>query len=221
MLHLELSQWTGPGEDISILSIFLTNLFQSVQQCEEYHSMLLRFFLFFLSVVITSTQAISQCCNKGFTLNIDNLSCETEEGEVEKVRMELCQDTMVGVDARYTSFSYYGGEGWQKRHCCEASKTCPWYVYQIMHRNELALRGNKNVSNISILFWFLPRSLVSYSILFLILLVCVCVLDFAWHKVLHTQTLMLTKRIFSTSCCSLVWQLMTKVEHYFHHYFLF
>ena len=175
MLHLELSQWTEPGEDISILSIFLTNLFQSVQQCEEYHSMLLRFFLFFLSVVITSTQAISQCCNKGFTLNIDNFSCETEEGEVEKVRMELCQDTMVGVDARYTSFSYYGGEGWQKKHCCEASKTCPGYVYQIMHRNELALRGNKNVSNISILFLFLPRSLVPHSILFLILLVCVCV----------------------------------------------
>ena len=108
----------------------------------------------------------------------------------------------------------------KKKHCCEASKTCPGYVYQIMHRNELALRGNKNISNISILFLFLPRSLVPHSILFLILLVCVCVLDFAWHKVLHTQTLMLTKRIFSTSCCSLVWQLMTKVEHYFHNYFL-
>ena len=126
MLHLDLSQWTGPGEDISILSIFLTNLFQSVQQCEEYHSMLLRFFLFFLSVVITSTQAISQCCNKGFTLNIDNLSCETEEGEVEKVRMELCQDTMVGVDARYTSFSYYGGEGWQKKTLLWSLKNLSW-----------------------------------------------------------------------------------------------
>ena len=174
MLHLELSQWTGPGEDISILSIFLTNLFQSVQQCEEYHSMLLRFFLFFLSIVITSTQAISQCCNKGFTLNIDNLSCETEEGEVEKVRMELCQDTMVGVDARYTSFSYYGGEGWQKKHCCEASKTS-W-----IRLSNYALRGNKNISNISILFLFLPRYLAPHSILFLIPLVFVCVCVCVW-----------------------------------------
>ena len=170
MLHLELTKWTEPGEDISILSIFLTNLFQSVQQCEEYHSMLLRFFLFFLSVVITSTQAISQCCNKGFTLNIDNLSCETEEGEVEKVRMELCQDTMVGVDARYTSFSYYGGEGWQKKIVVKPQKL-PGFVYQIMYWEETRIFPIFPFSSYSCPdLWFHILSYFLFS-----LCVCVCI----------------------------------------------
>ena len=51
-----------------------------------------------------------QCCPSGFSLNADRLTCESDEGEVEVVGMNLCQGDMVVVDTRYTSFSYYGGK---------------------------------------------------------------------------------------------------------------
>jgi hypothetical protein len=57
-----------------------------------------------------STQSSMQCCSSGFSLNADRLTCESDEGEVEVVGMNLCQGDMVVVDSRYTSFSYYGGK---------------------------------------------------------------------------------------------------------------
>ena len=71
--------------------------------------MLLRLSIFLLLAVSISTQSATQCCQQGFYLNQDKMLCESGEEEMEMVKMNLCKDSMVVVDDRYTSFSYYEG----------------------------------------------------------------------------------------------------------------